>query len=545
MNAHKIKPTKMKKILTVLLLGLSMTMNSQWIKGEKKDAFDGNYKYTIVKGYGGDFPYATPSFTINRFANETPNVYISDMGSMACDNQILKIAIDDKIYSFNLSSSVDGDSGFLQGTNNEMIMLLNGLKKGNKAILRFTTRCSENTFKIGLTGSTSGINYVIGDYYKKKVEEEEELNKEEEELNKSIYPIFLEWKEKLDASILNIQAEYEVFFDNKVLSFEEFSEIIYDNFSRNGIWSVFDSWKQKQDKKYKESLLLTSVYVKKNKYGINKYEIIGSSAKYKELHSFSIEQQNDFRLTPLKNLITSVSTYDSWKQNLDNNILEIFSNNQIVIQYITKSDLTLELFKQLIYEELLENYTSLEAYYKYFYNSKLRDRHLVVEFEIKKYVGKTTILYFKKYNGDSRLPLKIKGEYVYVEKGENVYVEKSKLNNNKTCTFEKGYYGGDEFSVKGTVTFGENYLLIDIDAEGVDNVKIPILDENIKTNSSKWTFNYTANDITITYIFNAADYTYNTSGGTLTLKNSGSVKDIIYPLILSYTKKPFNPKKLP
>ena len=145
---------------------------------------------------------------------------------------------------------------------------------------------------------------------------------------------------------------------------------------------------------------------------------------------------------------------------------------------------------------------------------------------------------------------------MYVKKKLNnnnkVLKEKSKLNNNnkviKTCTFEKGYYGGDEFSFKGTVTFGENYLLIDMDAEGVANVKIPILDENIKTNSSKWTFNYTANDITITYIFNAADYTYNTSGGTLTLKYSGNVKDIkdlIYPLILSYTKKPFNPKKLP
>ena len=446
MNAHKIKPTKMKKILTVLLLGLSMTMNSQWIKGEKKDAFDGNYKYTIVKGYGGDFPYATPSLTINRFANETPNIYISDMGSMACDNQILKIAIDDKIYSFNLSSSVDGDSGFLQGTNNEMIMLLNGLKKGNKAILRFTTRCSVNTFKIGLTGSTSGINYVVGNYYVKKRESllaSEKIKLDSiKAVNDAIMPKYLEWKSNIDKDIRNIYDNYVIrdkYDKSEIFSFEDFKRICYKK--------IDDPYKPSSD-----SLLYLLNYYKSYNIGHRK-----------NYNNFLI---NQFYIKTKMNKYKKINEYELI-------VLRVDGDNHI---------------------------------------SGIRDRWVIE----------------KKMNIN-----------------EDKTIEKNKLNNNKTCTFEKSYYGGDEFSVKGTVTFGENYLLIDIGGKGVDNVKIPILDENIKTNSSKWTFNYTANDITITYIFNAADYTYNTSGGTLTLKNSGSVKDIIYPLILSYTKKPFNPKKLP
>ena len=165
----------MKKA-TIVLIAVLLTLTSfgQWAKSTKNDAFNGNYKYTTVTGYGGSFPYGNPYLIIRKYDNEEPEIYISDMGSMACDPANVQIAIDGNVFKFDLSSSTDGDAGFLSlSKSSEVVELLNAMKNGSTAILRFTTRCSQNTFKINLSGSTSGLNHVIGDYFEVKAKADE------------------------------------------------------------------------------------------------------------------------------------------------------------------------------------------------------------------------------------------------------------------------------------------------------------------------------------------------------------------------------------
>ena len=140
-----------------------------------------------------------------------------------------------------------------------------------------------------------------------------------------------------------------------------------------------------------------------------------------------------------------------------------------------------------------------------------------------------------------------------LEKLEEEKLEEEKIlkNNNeaiKICTFEKIFVDGIEVPLRGSVKFFENYLLIKYNNYS-GNIKLQSSDENIKTISNKWSFNHYDNDnSTYTCFFNGDDLNYKNNGGTLTTKVSGGdINDVvtIYPLILSYTKKSFDPKKLP
>jgi len=228
----------MKKLVLVLVM-LTFTANAQWTKGTEKDPFKGDYKYTLVKGYGGDSPYRNPLFVINRIGDGEPNIYISNMGSLACDPSMVKIVVNtnpDKIYTFSLDESTDRDSGFLHYSTSDIVSLLDDFKKGSKATLKFTTGCSENTFVIGLSGSTNGINYVLGDYFKdildlEKIEKDKESQETdiriEESINEKIeksdnWGTPIGWRNSINDSINSFYNKYTITTPK-----EELSKIIF------------------------------------------------------------------------------------------------------------------------------------------------------------------------------------------------------------------------------------------------------------------------------------------------------------------------------
>lgn len=288
----------MKKAIILLVIVFSFNLSyAQWQKGGKKDPFDGDYKYTIVKGYGGDYPYSKPSFVINRYGDRQPSLYITDMGSLACDQPYVKIVVDsnpDKIYSFSLNKSNDGDSGFLQYSTTNITLLLEDFKNGSKATLRFTTGCSENTFVIGLSGSTSGINYVIGDYFNNKLEEgikltlekseqdkkdkatqiikEDARIKKEEEDEELFQKKYTKWKTSITDSINSFYNNYNLSVPKEELTIGIFNNIVSPYFF-GGEEEKLVSYYKRTKKKLSFVNKITILYSKNlKKYYINRIE---------------------------------------------------------------------------------------------------------------------------------------------------------------------------------------------------------------------------------------------------------------------------------
>ena len=212
----------MKQIITILTLFVTISSFAQWSFKKKHDVFDGDYIVASSYGKGGRYPYSRPMFVINDIGGEY-NMYVTGMGSTACDGWYLEIKTDvnDKLYTFGLSEDADGDSVFLKFDNSDVSLqlayeMLQDFKKGSNAYFRYGTRCSTNQWSMSLSGSSKAINSTkIMDYLDKSINVEKQLNgKVLEDYNK--------WKSSLTNDIDSILNDYTVtppYFDGDLNSY--------------------------------------------------------------------------------------------------------------------------------------------------------------------------------------------------------------------------------------------------------------------------------------------------------------------------------------
>jgi hypothetical protein len=152
----------MKIITTAIILLTALTSRAQWITYSEDDPFDGKETTIIGTGYDGRYPYRNPSLVFRR-RGEKIEAYITDAGSLACEQAYMRISFGDsnKIIEFKLSPSVTDDSGFFDTMNIEFTELIKGLKSKSLVYVDFNTRCSNNRFKITLKGSNKALSSIF------------------------------------------------------------------------------------------------------------------------------------------------------------------------------------------------------------------------------------------------------------------------------------------------------------------------------------------------------------------------------------------------
>jgi hypothetical protein len=166
-------------ILLITLL-LSSICQAQWKTGSDKNKFDGNYLFAQKSGKGGEFPFTKPNLIVTRFNSDEPNISISEVGYTGC-NGTLSFAFNgsDEVYLFSTLTNSDKDAVFVSGTLSEISTLVNLFKEKATVYVRYDTSCGLNDYEFSLAGSSSAINFVVGEYYenkKKTIIDELELN---------------------------------------------------------------------------------------------------------------------------------------------------------------------------------------------------------------------------------------------------------------------------------------------------------------------------------------------------------------------------------
>lgn len=182
---------KIKRNLIFFLLFFPITINSQWIKSENNDVFDGNYRVAMVFGKGGNFPYKKPVLVVNYFEkSDNLNIYVSNVGYSGCSDKVIyfKFDSDDTIYrSTSIGTDANKEAWFIETGNLNLpshlnfldnhFQLLEKLKTHNKLDIRMISSCSKADYQFNLSGSTSAINYVL-ELRKKGDKKREKLIKE-------------------------------------------------------------------------------------------------------------------------------------------------------------------------------------------------------------------------------------------------------------------------------------------------------------------------------------------------------------------------------
>lgn len=193
----------MKKILLLLLI-IPTLVSSQWRFQTDNDPFEGKTSYGYVTGTGGDFPYENPQLVFRK-RDGNIDVYIQDVGYVTGGYLEFSFGDPNEILSFRISPSSTKESGFLNIINisaldntmdvintksstyslgyqseeiindiNSFLELINKLKAGSIAYVRYRNSIDVNQFRITLSNSTNVINRVIEDYpekIKKKLNE--------------------------------------------------------------------------------------------------------------------------------------------------------------------------------------------------------------------------------------------------------------------------------------------------------------------------------------------------------------------------------------
>ena len=183
----------MKRMLLILLI-LPIVVSSQWRFQSENDPFEGQTSYGYVVGTGGVFPYENPQLVFRK-RDGNIDIYIQDVGYVTGGSLEFSFGNPNEILSFELSPSRNNEAGFfsvinintledsiesLNGTisdyllktrsekisnqTNNLLELINKLKAGSVAYVRFTSRNQVNRFRISLSNSTNVINRIIGDY---------------------------------------------------------------------------------------------------------------------------------------------------------------------------------------------------------------------------------------------------------------------------------------------------------------------------------------------------------------------------------------------
>ncbi len=213
-------------ILVIILLFISPSIFSQWTFSKGKSDFDGDYKTSSVMGAGGSFPYKNPVLVVNKFNNESINIYISGAGYSGCDNKVIyfKFNGDETIYETNyVSEDSNNEAWFIESlkTINET-ELLEKFTKFSSVSVRMKSNCNSKDYKFTLSGSSKAIKFVVGNNYFDLYNQQKQ--KERQYLDEKVTHLVdsLKKSNSLERNILRYNTLIEKFPENRF----EFYEII-------------------------------------------------------------------------------------------------------------------------------------------------------------------------------------------------------------------------------------------------------------------------------------------------------------------------------
>ena len=177
----------MNKIILILLYIPLLSYTQTWKYSEEFDPFDGKTILVTAKGYGGEFPYETPSFVIRyKVSSKEMDVYITGLGYTGCDNNLLKISYDNNpanVRRYSTSESIGNNALFI--SEYHFKQLFNDLKEHTIISVEFRNRCTINTFSFRLNGSLKSINKLLNqtvdynpNYIKILAEKQQKINQE-------------------------------------------------------------------------------------------------------------------------------------------------------------------------------------------------------------------------------------------------------------------------------------------------------------------------------------------------------------------------------
>ncbi len=205
----------MNKILLFFFILFSSISFSQWSYSESGNEFDGKIKVTKVIGKGSNYPYNNPKLILNYFLkDDSYNLYIDNSGYF--NDGVNVTMIFDKepnifYKSYNQSISADNKTIFIDEfyINDELdnrigfFEVLQKLKSNNSLSIRVEDDYGKNDIRFSLSGSTRGINFVVGT---------EVLNKKLEEIfsKKTNDNITLEKNKNIYTKLLSIGKEHKI-----------------------------------------------------------------------------------------------------------------------------------------------------------------------------------------------------------------------------------------------------------------------------------------------------------------------------------------------
>lgn len=155
------------KTVWILFLCVSSIVNAQWKYRSGNDPFDGDYKIAFVSG-SGTSPYNNPMFVINKYSgNRNFNVYVTNFGYTGCDPNSLEFSFGDgEVYTaFDVNDNTDRDALFIDKIRGiDMYSFIKLMMEKSKMYVRHSNDCGINRMEFSLSGSSSTIKRVIGDW---------------------------------------------------------------------------------------------------------------------------------------------------------------------------------------------------------------------------------------------------------------------------------------------------------------------------------------------------------------------------------------------
>ena len=271
----------------LILLLLPLVISGQWKTSSGSNKFDGSYKAATVIGTGGEFPNKTPMLVLNRFGDNKPSIYLTDIGYTGCDDNVVR-------FSFNGSNEIYTSSSTSINENKDVVFIdsfseismpdiIDLLKEKSTLHVRYTSSCMLNDYQFRLTGSNTAIKYVVGSYY-----DEQKLRINEE--NKKIESEQLAKSQKEETISNDLESSFECETPKKpiISSYVVFhhAPIFFDD--QNVPHAVY--------LKHKDSLIIYNQLIK------NRLLLRVKNADGKETEYFSTKSQ-------LKKLIDNISEF--------------------------------------------------------------------------------------------------------------------------------------------------------------------------------------------------------------------------------------------
>lgn len=188
----------------MFMVNATIFAQNSWEYGKEGNAFDGTYKYALVKGKGNRFPYNDPTLIVRLNNNDNYAIFLNDSGFYQNEDDV------DVYWAFNNGSSgvyhsccssimlsKDGSAIFFEDIKtpeNEFIDIFSFLElmmESSDLSIRVSSKYSNNTISVSARGSSRAIEYVMPKTFrdsvrlKKQSQIEQKIN--EDRLKQTLY----------------------------------------------------------------------------------------------------------------------------------------------------------------------------------------------------------------------------------------------------------------------------------------------------------------------------------------------------------------------